>query len=224
MKTFTPPWFAVLLICCFPFASAQSGVVQRSWVFDVFLDDRPIGTHKFFISAQPQGYKVISEAEFDVSFLMIPVYSYHHRSEEHWVNGCLNSLTSRTNDDGEQLTVELHKQQQQYELTTAQGEQILQGCLRSFSYWDLQLLNAGTLLNAQNGELVSVDLSPLGEDRLKIDDRTIASRHYRLAGQNAQGSPINIQLWYSVQGEWLALKSITEDGYQLRYQRRELNQ
>lgn len=217
-------FFILLLGGCFTATTTQAGVAQQSWVFDVFLDDRPIGMHQFSITEQARGFTLTSEAAFDVSFLMIPVYRYRHRSEERWIDGCLTSLTAQTDDDGEQLSVSLQKEAQQNRLKTAQGEQTLQGCLRSFAYWDLQLLKSPSLLNAQNGELISVDLVLLGTDQLQIADRNIDSRQYRLAGKDAEGHSIDIQLWYSSQGEWLALKSITEDGYQLRYLRRELTQ
>jgi hypothetical protein len=51
-------------------------------------------------------------------------------------------------------------------------------------------------------------------ETLEVGDRELASERYTLAGPD-----FSIELWYSPEGEWLALESTTKEGRKLRYER-----
>ena len=66
--------------------------------FIAYLDDQEIGYHHFEIIDRANETVVLTQAEFDVRFMFIPVYSYEHKNREVWSNGCLLSLESETLD------------------------------------------------------------------------------------------------------------------------------
>ncbi len=89
----------------------------------------------------------------------------------------------------------------------------LPACVKSFAYWDESFVTESRLLNSQTGEFESVNLTRQGVETLQVSGRSLAAKHYSL-----RTGHLGIDLWYSNQGEWLALESHLENGRTLRYE------
>ena len=75
----------------------------RTMTFDVFLDGKKIGYHRFEIDGSETAAAVRSEASFDVKFLFVTAFKYRHITNESWAGGCLNEIEARTDSNGKQL-------------------------------------------------------------------------------------------------------------------------
>jgi hypothetical protein len=192
--------------------TVTSAEEARSWRFTVWLDETPIGYHQVSIEKENDKKTVHTQADFDVRLLFIPVYSYEHETRERWENNCLVDITSTTNDNGYEYFIDSTQQQNQLAIQTKNGRTALQGCVRSFAYWDIELLNSERLLNTQTGEYQSVSVTDMGTGLLPVDEEQIEARHFRLVVEG-----MAIDLWYTDELRWLALQSVTESGAILRY-------
>jgi hypothetical protein len=189
-------------------ASADS----KEWRFEVFLDDSKIGQHSFRTKQQGNERVIESEADFNVKFLFFNAYRYDHRNVETWEGDCLTSIDSSTDDNGESYTVNGERRGQRFVLETHQERKVLPGCLMTFAYWNPEILDESRLLNSQTGEYLPVRTRELGEDSLKISGQTVQAERYRI-----EANGLSIDLWYSKQGEWLSLQSMTESGKTISY-------
>lgn len=188
---------ALLVACCA--VSVHAGSASQTLRFDVYFDDKRIGDHVFEIERDANAKRVRSEASFEYRLLFVPVYSYRHEAREVWRDGCLERLTSETNDNGRRIQVA--------ELPEAAAD-----CPASFAYWDRAQLDRDALINAQTGERVPARLVAEGDDAVNGQP----ARRYRL---ELEGMP-DIALWYRADdGEWLRLETRRENGT-LTYQRR----
>lgn len=185
---------------------------EQQWQFRVYLNDREIGYHKVRLIPEEEGRRVSVEASFKVKFLFVTAYRYTHQTEELWQGSCLADIQSRTDDNGKQLFVRANSSSDAFTLTTHDGEQELDGCVRSFAYWDPELLKARRLLNTQTGEYQEVEVLDLGDNPIEIEGEMVDARQYRLLIED-----FNIDLWYTPDMHWLALQSVTDGGHQLRY-------
>ena len=185
---------------------------SSTWKFRVMLDDTPIGYHRVKISREENRKTVHTQANFDVRILFIPVYSYEHETREHWEDNCLVGIDSTTDDNGDDYFISSARNQAQLELETQDGMAALDGCVRTFAYWDIELLKSERLLNTQTGEYEPVSVSDLGKAVLTVDEEEIEARLFRLVGEK-----MTIDLWYNDEMHWLALESVTESGAVLRY-------
>ncbi len=185
---------------------------QKRWTFDVFLDDLLIGTHQYVVAGSDSNSRVISEANYRVRFMFITVYHYRHRSEERWQGSCLAEIKSKTDDNGDDYQVTGKVRQGEFVWTTGQSIQKKTDCTRTFAYWDFDVLASGQLLNSQTGELVDIAFTGLGQDTLNIAKKRVLAQKYQLSGKEMQ-----IQLWYSMDGHWLALESTLPEGQVLSY-------
>ncbi|HYF16224.1 MAG TPA: DUF6134 family protein [Ramlibacter sp.] len=97
---------AFALVACLAAPAAHAQV----WDFEVRLDGRPIGTHRFVLSGPAAARQVESTARFDVTLLGIPLYRYRHEARERWRGDCLVELQSRTDDDGKPVQVDQRRE------------------------------------------------------------------------------------------------------------------
>jgi hypothetical protein len=195
-------------------ALAAHAVGPREWRFDVFLEDKPIGTQTFRVTEEGARSRVSSEASFDVNILFFTAYTYRHRNEEVWEKGCLTRLDSTTDDNGSPFRVTAEAQDAGFVVETAQARTTLPACVRSFAYWNPDYLQAQRLLNPQTGEYEDVTVRRLDDDTLEVRGTVRSVRRYVI-----EGPKLRIDLWYSPENDWLALESASKGGRKLRYVR-----
>jgi len=191
---------------------------RKSWYFDAYLDDDIIGYHTFDMYEKNGETIIKSEAVFNVNFLFITVYSYLHNNIEIWSNNCLKKLNSTTDDNGNPLSVKLFKEDGNIYIETEGFRVKKKSCVRSFAYWDSELIKSNSLLNSQTGELIDISFRHLGEESYELNNKLIETERYQLRGSDRHGKEIEIDLWYASGTQWVALRSKLDNGNTLRYQ------
>jgi hypothetical protein len=184
----------------------------RTWSFRVLLDDRQIGEHRYTLRAAGEQLELRSEASFDVRLLFVNAYRYRHEALEHWRGGCLATLESTTDDNGERESVSAAARGGRFVVVRASHQQEHEGCVRSFAYWNPQILGAQQLLNNQTGELLPVTVLPRGEETVRVRGETLHARRYRISAPRLQ-----IDVWYAGD-HWVALEAPAAGGRTLRYE------
>lgn len=178
---------------------------EAVYEFDVNLDKRAIGTHRFTVSREADGAtRISSDASFDVRFLGIVAYRYRHQAREQWQGECLADIDASTLDNGRSLRVRGLRREGGFQLQQPTAT-LLPACLAAYAYWNRDLLlRQRALLNPQTGRLDALRVESMGRETLEIQGQPVAAERYRLhAAQNV------IDLWYSLRGDWLRLESTT---------------
>jgi hypothetical protein len=202
-------WF----MCCALLLSSGLHAATKEWRFRVYLDEREIGYHHFSLIENGSETRMTTRAELEVTVLRIPVFSYMHENTERWSNGCLESIASVTDENGDLYRVDGDAAAGGFRVTTNDGEFVLPDCISTFAYWDREFLQHKALLNSQTGEYVDVEIDYIGERLLSAGEKTLSAHQYRLEGED-----LELELWYSQEGHWLALQSSLEGGRLLRYE------
>lgn len=185
--------------------------------FDVFLDDRPIGYQRFELTPAADGFTLQTRARFELTLLRIQALDYDHQNRERWRSGCLESIESRTRQNGKDYRVTGRAAADGFLVEGQEGHQRLAACVGTFSYWDKRrLLSQSKLLNAQTGEYLAVETTPLGPGSVRLGEREVPVDRYRLEGED-----LDITVAYTRdRSEWVALDSPLFAGRALRYRRR----
>lgn len=204
----------VALLSAISFASATGQGARLEWHFKVLADGRPIGTHDFRVTNSTEQVLIETSAHFRVSAAFIPLFHYDHEDRESWESGCLKQIDADTNDDGKQYHVHGHASERGFSMDTPPPGSVLQGCIQTFAYWDKRFLEQRRLLNAQTGEYTDVTVVHRGREPVTVGGKQTDSDHYTLSARK-----LTVDLWYSSEGDWLALESLTENGHRLKYER-----
>lgn len=191
-----------------------AGTDSRTLLFDVYLDGKKIGFHRFEIENTGEGPSVLSEASFDVKFLFFNAFRYRHNTTERWDEGCLEEIDAKTDANGERVEVTGSRTRSGFVIDNGDQQVALPDCVMTFAYWNPVFLDQQRLLNPQTGDYVAVDVEELGTDVVEIADREIVARSVRVTAPSA-----DIRLWYSEDAEWLALESVAKGGRIIRYER-----
>jgi len=197
-------------------SALASGGSDRELLFRVLLDDKAIGFHSFRVAEQAGRKTIEINADFDVTFFAIPVYSYDHSNREVWNDGCLETIVSSTDDNGEEYSVAGEVQGGFFKVAIGSNQKELDSeCVMTFAYWNRDFLQQSYLLNAQTGEYLPVDIDYEGVEQLQIDDQSVEAARYNLRNSDEQ---LDITVWYGeANGDWLSLESEVSGGRTLRY-------
>lgn len=197
-------------------STATSAETVREWLFDVSLDGKPIGEHRFTVSTEGERTLVRSRARFDVKVLGFTAYRYRHEADEVWRKGCLESIRARTDDDGTALAVDAEPVDGAgLRVTSPKGIASYPGCVMGFGYWNPAMLQQSRLINVQTGEYVAVAVSPLADQPVPTRGESVPAKRWKLTGPD---NPL--ELFYAPDGQWLALDSTVTGGRKLRYRLR----
>ena len=203
-------------------ASSASGwaAAEKTFAFDVWLDDRSIGEHTVDVEENGTQVSVRTEARFDVKLLFVNVFKYRHEAEEVWNGDCVASFESRTRSNGKRYEVAAQTLSAAVDAVpvvrlmraagTDRAETELQTCLGTYAYWDLARLDRAELMNTQTGSFDPAELISLGRAPLPRQPGRMAQK-YVLRTEDAE-----IGLWYGDDGAWLALQTETQ-GRMLTY-------
>ena len=204
---------AALVLCLSSLLQTQAvATTEQQWRFRVYLDDREIGHHHFTLTRSGENERLDTRADFRVTLLKIPFFTYRHDNTEYWADDCLRSIRSSTDQNGNAFSVEGRATERGFVIETGSGEQTLPACISTFAYWDRDFLRRDRLLNSQTGEYLDVEIDYLGETPLPDAQADMSAHHYRLTARDLQ-----IEVWYSDDDRWLALQSMTSGGRLLRY-------
>lgn len=193
--------------------AAADTTADRLWRFQVYVNDKPVGWHEFRLRSQDGQEQLSSTAEFEYTLLFVPVYRYQHQNQETWRDGCLARIESSTDANGKDYAVFGEAGDAGFMLESSKGEAVLPGCVRTFAYWNPEFLQANQLLNTQNGEYLDVAVSTPVKDSIEVLGETVSAQRYQLTAKK-----LKLDLWYSDDGEWLALQSVYDQGRTLRYE------
>jgi hypothetical protein len=180
----------------------------QTWDFDVSMDGKPIGEHQFVLSNLDNGdLQLASEAKFNVKFLSINVFKYHHQANEVWSADCLKQLDAKTQENSKKTLVTGVKEQSLFKVNAQKPLEINHSCVMTFAYWNPKILQQKQLLNPQTGEYLASNTRYIGKETILVKGQTKSADHYKI-----DTSKFKIDIWYSAEGEWLALQSQTPDG------------
>lgn len=191
----------------------QSAVVQgeesQSWDFSVYLDDKPIGHHRFEMSTTGQETIVESHARFKVKMLFVTVFNYKHNNRETWENGCLTDIVSDTQSNRKRYRVTGSSGPRGLVLETQDGQVVLDSCTMSFAYWDPSFLKQKTLLNSQTGRMMDIQVSTVHE---VSEQSSLTEYRYRVEGEK-----LDLEVIYTPDYRWVGLETIVRGNKRLRY-------
>ena len=195
-----------------PAGAASTNGEVRVWSFRALLDGSDIGYHRFTLTQHGEERTLNSEARFKVKLWFINAYHYVHNATEHWRGECLNTMTSDTDDNGKKYIVNTTRNGDVLDVAIGATRYSAGGCMMTFAYWNPLMLKQSKLLNAQTGENMPVVIKELPHQSIDVKGQTFDAARYQLIGKE-----LDITLWYSAAGDWLALESKTPTGHKLSY-------
>ncbi len=202
----------VFLLCLAGLSLPAWSATSQIYDFKVFLGKDEIGRQRFDVSSEGERTQVRVDAQFKVTFLYITVYTYRHTNVETWEGACLREIRAETDDNGDSFFVNGPSRNGRLYVSTQDGDWSGDGCIKTFAYWNAGWITGERLLNSQTGELQPVSLRVVGEESIPVLGVQTRTTHRRIVTDK-----FAVDLWYDLDGRWVALQSTSKKGDTLRY-------
>jgi uncharacterized protein DUF6134 len=173
----------------------------RTLNFRVLWNGDDIGHHVTALTPSADGHDmtVSTKIAMKVKVGFITAFRYQHDCTEVWRDGLLQSLVSKTYDDGDDLAVKGEATSDGFRaigpkgLFMASAESLTTNCM-----WLPALVDQKKLIDSQNGVLVSLVSKPLGTDHVTVRGKDREAQRHSIRTPFVAGS-----LWYDQAGNWV---------------------
>jgi hypothetical protein len=177
--------------------------------FDVYVDNRNLGTHRLAIRTEGQNHKVDIQTDVKVD-VVIYAYVFKLRASENWRDGRLEQSEIRCEDGGKKrsCTLKVEGSKHQIEFNGKPGTPRAQRFAMTTAYWRLPSAElrekAFPIVDIDTGTPREATITLVGPDIVKAGKESVACAHYKIDG------PSPAELWFDNQSRLVWQKSIEQ--------------
>ena len=142
---------------------------------------------------------LIADVHIEIDFKLgfITLFRYRHANREVWRDGELISLVSRTDNNGDDVSVNLQRDGSRLVGSGSRYEDNLDDPILSTSYFNPNFVRQTRLVSTQDGRLLETEVEELGRERLLLQTGPVEATRFRLSGK------LKIDIWYTDSGRWV---------------------
>jgi hypothetical protein len=169
-------------------AMSAAQAAELDTAFDIIRKGDRIGFHAVDVETTPDGgVKVETRIEMQVKFGPIRVFNYDHIATEIWRGGKLQSIESRTDNNGKEEALSVAREGDVLVVDGTRFKGDAPGDAIPSSYWNKAIVSTKTLIDTQNGRLIDVTTVNLGATATPTG---ATAEQHRLTGS------VDLNLWY----------------------------
>ncbi|WP_421862497.1 DUF6134 family protein [Motiliproteus sp.] len=175
--------------------------------FEVWRDGEPVGRYHTRFDGGAGQLRVEAQMELELSWLWWR-YRYRYQAVELWQQGHLSALSSRIDDDGEQIHYHFVRFGDQLIETDASLTPVASSRAKpvplpvlASHHYDIAVLDQGRVLNTLTGQLNRFQVEQLGSMTIASARGKIDARGFRY-----QGELHDTEVWYDERNRWVGLR------------------
>ena len=167
--------------------------------FDIYRNNKHIGTHIFSFKKSEGQLAVESEINFEIKKLGIVFYSYHVKGTEIYKAGRLIKFNSKTNQNGKHKYVNLKLEDGEYTIDGSSYKgKVLEDYLLG-TWWNHSIVKAKAQISAVSGRIIKQKVTFLGKETIKFGDKSYNTLHYNFSSTDKKlkkNKKLNTDVWY----------------------------
>ena len=167
--------------------------------FDIYRNNKLIGTHIFSFKKLNGQLAVKSEINFEIKKLGIVFYTYHVEGTEIYEDGKLIKFNSKTNQNGKEKYVNMILENEEYNIdgSSYQGKAPINYLLGT--WWNHSIVEAPAQISAVSGRLINQEVTFLGKETIKLGDKSYNALHFNFSSTDkklTKDKRLNTDVWY----------------------------
>ena len=167
--------------------------------FDIYRNNKHIGTHTFSFKRSEDQIAVTSEINFKIKKLGIVLYKYHVNGTEIYKDGKLIKFNSKTNQNGKLKYVNMKLEAGKYIIdgSSYKGEAPIDYLLGT--WWDHSIVEAPAQISAVSGRIIKQNVTFLGKEDVKLGKKNYKTLHFNFSSADkklAKDKKLNTDVWY----------------------------
>lgn len=197
---------------CSPTAAPDPFVLYGDAIaFEVLRDGDPVGMHHVRFTRDGEILRTRTRFDVQVDVLFFTAYRYVYTSEATWRYGCLLSLTSTVDDNGEKLELSVARESGKLVIDGPDGRTETPAATLPTEHWNARVVKDRAVINTITGRVNAVFLKSLGVDRIDTRDGVVDAHHFAYSGE------LSNEVWYDEEGRWVKMRFSAKDGSTIEY-------
>jgi len=167
--------------------------------FDIYRNNKHIGTHIFSFKKSEGQLAVESEINFEIKKLGIVFYRYHVKGTEIYNGGKLIKFNSKTNQNGKKKYVNMKLENGEYTIdgSSYKGKSPVDYLLGT--WWNHSIVKATAQISAVSGRIIKQKVTFLGKDTVELRNKSYNTLHFNFSSTDKKlnkNKKLNTDVWY----------------------------
>ena len=167
--------------------------------FDIYRNNKLIGTHIFSFKKLDGQLAVKSEINFKIKKFGIVFYTYHVEGTEIYEDGKLIKFNSKTNQNGKKKYVNMKLENGKYIIdgSSYKGKAPKEYLLGT--WWNHSIVEATAQISAVSGRIIKQKVTFLGEETIKLGNKSYNTLHFNFSSTDkklVKDKKLNTYVWY----------------------------
>lgn len=184
-----------------PFVPADNRLI-----FDITRNGEPIGKQELTFAREGTRLVVRNVVRIAVRVLFVTVYRYESVERSVWLDGRMESHTTRIDDDGDKIDLTITDAPGGLLLDGPEGQVLLPRGLKVDAFWNRDLVYDNATIDSTKGTISLYSVDPRIRETIEVGGQRIAAWRYAFHGD------VNIEAWYDDDGRMLRIRQIVRDG------------
>ena len=167
--------------------------------FDIYRNNKHIGTHIFSFEKSGDEIAVESEIKFKIKKLGIVLYEYHAEGVEIYKDGKLIKFNSKTDQNGKNKYVNIIFGNNEYTIdgSSYKGKAPVEYLIGT--WWNHSIVKAKAQISAVSGRIIKQKVEFLGKETIKFGGKNYNTLHFNFSSTDkklAKNKKLNTDVWY----------------------------
>ena len=192
----------VLIIILTPY-SAKSHVKHYEELnrikFDIYRNDKHIGTHIFSFEKSGDGLSVKSEIKFSIKKLGIVLYKYYAEGTEVYKDEKMIKFNSKTDQNGKNKYVNIILENDEYIVDGSSYKGKAPVDFLIGTWWNHDIVEAKAQISAVSGRIIKQKVKFLGKETIKFGEKSYNALHFNFSSTDKKldkKKKLNTDIWY----------------------------
>jgi len=167
--------------------------------FDIYRNNKHIGTHIFSFKKSEGQLVVESEINFEIKKIGIVFYRYHVKGTEIYKAGKLIKFNSKTNQNSKHKYVNLKLEDGEYTIDGSSYKgKVLEDYLLG-TWWNHSIVKAKTQISAVSGRIIKQKVQLIGKETVEFGENSYNTLHYNFSSTDKKlpkKKRLNTDVWY----------------------------
>ena len=183
--------------------------------FDIYRNNKLIGTHVFSFTKVGEELKVKSLIKFQIKKLGVVLYKYQAEGTEIYQNGELVGFNSTTDQNGKSKYVNMKKENNEYSIdgSSYQGKAPVDFLIGT--WWNHSLVKANAQISAVSGRIIKQKVEFIGKEKINFGSKTYNSLHFNFSSTDMKlkkNKRLNTDVWYDEETLYWVKASFDKQG------------
>ena len=167
--------------------------------FDIYRNNKHIGTHIFSFKKSGDEIAVESEIKFKIKKLGIVLYEYHAEGVEIYKDGKLIKFNSKTDQNGKNKYVNIIFENNEYTIDGSSYKGTVPVEYLIGTWWNHSIVKAKAQISAVSGRIIKQKVEFLGKETIKFGEKNYNTLHFNFSSTDkklAKNKKLNTDVWY----------------------------